>query len=105
MPQRILIDEDGTVRGWDEIAGHYSLHSIESNPRGPRPMTTTEKTLTQNIRSTITKAKRRGVVGMSLANLKQCTPTTGLTCPPGEYHREFPRVAAQVAARLSFPVY
>ncbi len=68
-------------------------------------MTTTAETLTRNIRQTIRKAKKAGTVGMSLANLKQITPTTGLTCDPGEYHREFPRIAAQVAARLSFPVY
>jgi len=56
------------------------------------------------IKKTIRKARRDGITGMSLANLKQITPTTGLTCPPAEYHRAFPEIATNVASRLRFTI-
>lgn len=56
------------------------------------------------IETAIRNARRDGITGMSLANLKQITPTTGLTCPPAEYHRVFPEIAANVAYRLRFTI-
>lgn len=59
----------------------------------------------KNIRSTIKAAKKRGTVGMSTANLKQITPTRGVTCTPAEFHREFPVIAKAVADDLQFNLY
>lgn len=64
----------------------------------------TAETLSQNISATIRRIKRDGVTSMSFSNLKQITPTTGLTCPPAEYHRLFPQIAVSVASRLHFPL-
>ena len=55
------------------------------------------KTLSANIRQSVKRAKQRGITGMSLANLKQVTPTKGLTCEVGMYHTIFPEVARKVA--------
>ena len=66
---------------------------------------TTLEVLTANIRKTIRKARRHGTVGMSYGNLKQITPTTGLTCHPTEYHRLFPQVADIVAHDMEFNLY
>jgi hypothetical protein len=61
--------------------------------------------LEANIREAIRKAKRSGTTGMSYANLKQITPTDGLTCHPAAYHREFPRVAQYVAMKMKFELH
>lgn len=61
-------------------------------------------TLTDNVEKTIRSAKREGIVSMSLDCLKQCTPTSGLQCPPAMYHNIFEDVARSVAKRLRFPI-
>ncbi len=63
-------------------------------------MKTTEQVLSENIRATIKRARAQGDTGMSLACLKQNTPTRGLTCHPAEYHAVFPAIARRVAARF-----
>ena len=54
--------------------------------------------LVVSIRKAVKAAKADGTVGMSLANLKQITPTRGLTCHPAIYHQAF-EMAAKLAAR------
>ena len=73
--------------------------------RIPFANTSTLDVLTDNITKTIRKAKRSGTIGMSYGNLKQITPTTGLTCHPAEYHRLFPQIADVVSHNLKFPLY
>ena len=60
--------------------------------------------LESNIRDAITDAKRDGITSMSLANLKQVTPTRGLTISVAEYHNTFDEVASQVAKRMRFRI-
>jgi hypothetical protein len=60
--------------------------------------------LETNIRDAIKAAKRDGITSMSLANLKQITPTRGLTISVAEYHLTFDEVAGQVANSLRFPI-
>jgi hypothetical protein len=67
-------------------------------------MSNTIETLSQNIIDTIRQAKRDGTTSMSFSNLKQLTPTTGLTCSKSEYERLFPELADSVARRLRFPL-
>ena len=62
-------------------------------------------TLSSNIRKTILRAIGRGTVGMSFVNLKQITPTTGLTCSVAAFHNEFDTIAAQVARLKAFTLY
>lgn len=58
--------------------------------------------LESNIRDAITAAKRDGITSMSLANLKQVTPTRGLRISVSEYHLTFDEVASRVAKGLRF---
>jgi len=60
--------------------------------------------LEKNIADAIKAAKRDGIVGMSMRNLKQVTPTRGLTISVAEYHATFDEVASQVSKRLRFPI-
>lgn len=60
--------------------------------------------LESNIRDAITDAKRDGITSMSLANLKQVTPTRGLTISVAEYHMTFDEVAVQVSKRMRFRI-
>lgn len=66
---------------------------------------TTAETLERHIMGAIRKARKDGVTGMSYANLKQITPTTGLTCHPAVYHRTFPQVAQYVAMKMKFDLF
>ena len=54
--------------------------------------------LVVSIRKVVSDCKADGTVGMSLANLKQITPTWGLTCHPAIYHQAF-EIAAKRAAK------
>lgn len=47
------------------------------------------QTIQANLIKTIIRAKKLGIVGMSRQNLKQITPTKGVTCPVGDYDRLF----------------
>ena len=63
--------------------------------------------LERNIRKAITKARKSGITGMSLANLKQVTPTDGLVeagITPAEYHRTFDSLALRAAASRRFTI-
>lgn len=60
--------------------------------------------LETNIRDAITSLKRDGITAMSLANLKQVTPTRGLTISVAEYHMNFDQLASRVAKRLRFQI-
>ena len=63
-----------------------------------------DKQLKANISKAITAAKRRGTTAMSLRNLLQVTPTTGLTISVSSYHADFERIARAVAAQRRFPI-
>ena len=65
----------------------------------------TDSTLTLNIQTLIRKWKKEGTVGASLACLKQCVSTRGLTCSVSEYNERFPIVALNVATRNHFTIY
>ncbi len=67
-------------------------------------MATAEETLMRNIRKTIQRLRADQVHAMGMANLKQITPTTGLTCTPHEYHRLFPACARIVARGYKFKI-
>ena len=64
-----------------------------------------DKILEKNIRQTIDKMKNDGTVGASVACLKQCTPTTGVTMSVLKYHSEFPKVAKTIATKMKFDLY
>lgn len=49
--------------------------------------------ITANILATVLKLKKDGTVGMSLDNLRQITPTTGITLTPIQYRDAFARIA------------
>lgn len=53
--------------------------------------------LKQAIRKVVSDCKADGTVGMSLANLKAITPTTGLNCCPSVYHQAFEMAAKRAA--------
>ncbi len=60
--------------------------------------------LEKNISNAITSLKRDGITAMSLANLKQVTPTRKLKISVAEYHRTFGELARKVAKRLRFRI-
>ena len=60
--------------------------------------------LEKNITDAIKTAKRDGVVGMSMQNLKQVTRTSSLKISVSEYHNTFDEVASQVAKRMRFRI-
>lgn len=64
-----------------------------------------ESNVRNNIASAICQCKRGGTTGMSVANLFQITPTTGLTCYPAIYRQEFSELARQVAKSMQFRFY
>lgn len=53
--------------------------------------------LKKHIRETIREMKKKGTTGCSVENLKQCTPTNGLTCSVSAYHLLFPEIAKETA--------
>lgn len=53
--------------------------------------------LRRAIRATVRELRADGITGMSLENLKQVTPTRGLTCAPAAYHGAFAEVALSTA--------
>lgn len=58
-----------------------------------------------NITAKIKELKADGTVGMSLANLRQITPTKGVTCAIPMYPRLFETAARECAKELKFPVH
>jgi len=64
------------------------------------------KTLEKSIKAAITKARKEGTCGMSLACLKQNTPTTGLSCSVPIYHDAFRVAASNVSKSVrGFTIY
>jgi hypothetical protein len=61
--------------------------------------------LSSAITETIRKSKRLGTVGMSYLNLKQITPTRGLSCSVSDFHNSFDQIAADTAKSLRFNLY
>jgi len=59
-------------------------------------MKTPVEILTRNARQAITGMQRKGTIGCSETNLKQVTPTTGLTCSVPEYHAAWNTVVAEL---------
>ena len=64
--------------------------------------TVVDTTLARAIGECITRMKKRGTIGASLENLRQCVHTDGLLCTVAKYRERFPLVAASVAARRGF---
>ena len=63
--------------------------------------------LERNIRKAITEARKTGISGMSLGNLKQVTSTAGLAeagITPEEYDRTFDSLALRAAASRRFTI-
>lgn len=58
----------------------------------------------KNIAAQIRKLKADGIVGMSIDNLRQITPTTGVTCAIPMYRPLFAQAAAEAAKELRFTV-
>ncbi len=57
---------------------------MTANPKFPVVNPKFRAQIAENIKATIAKQKKEGVTGMSIANLLQVTPTTGLaTCGDG----------------------
>lgn len=67
--------------------------------------TTTEQTMSTNVREAIKRMKRSGTTGASYECLRQNTATTGLTCSVEEYHRAFRAAADALAKKMRFTVY
>lgn len=57
-----------------------------------------------NITAKIKELKADGTVGMSLANLRQITPTRGVSCSIPMYPGLFAAAAAECAKELRFPI-
>ncbi len=55
-----------------------------------------------NIRKAIRKAKSQGTTGMSMCNLFQVTPTTGVTVQPASYRPMFEDAARKIVASVKF---
>lgn len=55
-----------------------------------------------NIAAKIKELKAKGTVGMSLSNLRQITPTKGVTCAVPMYPRLFEQAAKECAKELKF---
>ena len=68
-------------------------------------MRTTEQVIKSHIGKTITKLKRVGTVAMSMANLFQVTPTTGVSCSVSQYRPLFETIAKEVSEKRGFPIY
>lgn len=66
---------------------------------------TTDEILDKAITTMLRRWKREGTTGASVACLKQCTRTSGLTCSMHEYNSRFPVVAADVCRKLNFDLY
>ena len=63
--------------------------------------------LESNIGKAITAARKTGITGMSIDNLKQVTSTQGLAeagITPSQYHSEFESKAMRVAASRRFTI-
>jgi hypothetical protein len=65
---------------------------------------TSEEILRTNILATIREMQKSGTVGASRECLKQCTPTKGLRCGVGEYHRAFESVLNSINVK-GFEIY
>jgi len=64
----------------------------------------TENVIRSNISKTITRLKKDKITAMGLANIFQVTPTTGVTCHPGQYRDLFNKIAMEVAKERKFPI-
>lgn len=61
--------------------------------------------LRTNIAEAILGMKREGTIGASVACLKQCTSTRGLSCSPFMFAQGFEEHAREVAKTLKFKIY
>lgn len=66
---------------------------------GPKPCVDARQAeiIEENIRRIVKSLRSDGTVGMSLANLYQITPTSGVMLSDREYRSEFERIARKVA--------
>lgn len=56
-------------------------------------MISQEDRIVANILATLLRLKAKSVAGMSVDNLRQIVPTTGITLPPAAYRERFNRIA------------
>lgn len=66
---------------------------------------TTNDAITSNVTAKIKELIADGTIGMSINNLRQITPTNGVTCAVQMYRSLFKQVAMEVAKKLKFDLY
>ena len=59
----------------------------------------------KNITETIMQIQKDGTTGMALSNLRQITPTTGVTVPVHQYGEMFQTAALKIGKKLKFPIF
>ena len=70
------------------------------------PSTNRNRTaIRSNVTAKIRELKADMLVGMSITNLRQITPTNGVTCAVPMYRSLFKQVAMDVAKKLKFDLY
>jgi len=67
-------------------------------------LTADEQAIKTNIETTIHQLRKDGTVAMSMDNLRQITPTTGVRLPVVTYPNVFASVASEVCKRMRFPL-
>ena len=63
------------------------------------------KAIRSNVTAKIRELMSAGTIGMSIANLRQITPTNGVTCAVPMYKSLFESVARECAKELKFDLY
>lgn len=66
---------------------------------------TTNDAIRSNITAKIKELIADGTSSMSITNLRQITPTNGVTCAVPMYRSLFKQVAMDVAKKLKFDLY
>jgi hypothetical protein len=62
------------------------------------------KIIQNNLGKIIANAKKQGIVGMAIKNLKQITPTKGVNCPVTIYDSLFEKAAKSLKVK-GFQIY
>lgn len=66
---------------------------------------TTNDAIRSNVTAKFKELIADGTIGMSINNLRQITPTNGVTCAVPMYKSLFESVAREVAKKLKFDLY
>lgn len=67
-------------------------------------LTADEQAIKTNIEAAIRQLRADGTVAMSMDNLRQVTPTTGVRLPVSTYPQVLASIASEVAKRMKFSV-